>query len=92
MLSLKFKDRQAFATFCVALKEGRVRFGLPGFENVMLAERDRDRLPPKSETLYAEFNGKGLVEVSRVSPNRKRPRLLTEGETEALLSRLARAH
>jgi hypothetical protein len=91
LLTLKFKDRQAFGTFCVSLKEDHVPFGIVGFESVILTERDRDHLPPKSGTLYARLKGKGLLEVSVASSTRRRPRLLTEKETEELLWVLAKA-
>jgi hypothetical protein len=87
--SLRFREPGLFARFCLALRHQRVPFGLVGSHTVALSEDDLRGLESEPERLFAEAQRRGLVEVA--APTTRRPTLLTQEETEALLWKLSQA-
>ena len=89
MQSVRFTDRDAFGTFCVALTEDQIHFELAGFQTVLLARTHLDHLPAASARLYRTYVKQNLVEQSApvaAAPSRHLP---TPEETEALLRDVA---
>jgi len=90
-LSVKVKDREAFGHLCVALTEDQVPFTHTGFQTIVLAKRDVDRLPTESRRLFEEFSASGLIEVfpagaggKRVLPTAEKAKELLQKHTQSL--------
>ena len=84
-LGLKFKERDPFGRFCVALTEDHVPFSHRGYQTVVLAQTQLRQLPTASRKLFEEFKIKGLLVVFPTTSVGKRPPLPTAREAKELL-------
>ena len=86
--SVRFKDREAFGEFCVALTGDHIPFGLVGFKTVVLTQSLKV-LPTKSHKLFEQYKVAGRIDVSPTLTGGKR-RLPTPKEAEKLFGELAK--
>ena len=88
---MRVNDREAFGHLCVALTEDQVPFTHTGFQTIVLAKGDLDRLPAESRRLLEKLSAGGLIEVSpagaggkRVLPTVEKAKELLRKHTQSL--------